>query len=259
MDFLSILKSNKESEEEINLEESLSFLEDVLKEEDPEFVNQLNEIKIQEQDANLQSESVYNKIIDIENQKNKKLEKLKNLLKYLFLPFNFKKHPKKAIGFWLLVGLVFAGKYFLIQKILYSGQHSLFINSYADFGIEVYDYDIFDETEYYFENPQFAKNFMSLTKLVTNIKPTEESSDNPMLSADIVFESLSSEPIVEIKDREAEFRDLVLRLIENFNYDELVEADGKSKLASTILEAVNAQLSKGQIRKVFYNQFIVKN
>ena len=49
--------------------------------------------------------------------KNKKLEKLKNLLKYLFLPFNFKKHPKKAIGFWLLVGLVFAGKYFLIQKI----------------------------------------------------------------------------------------------------------------------------------------------
>ena len=45
MDFLSILKSNKESEEEINLEESLSFLEDVLKEEDPEFVNQLNEIK----------------------------------------------------------------------------------------------------------------------------------------------------------------------------------------------------------------------
>ena len=79
-----------------------------------------------------------------------------------------------------------------------------------------------------------------------------------MISFEIVIHGVSNDPIVEIKDREAEFRDLILRVTEEFTYDDLETATGKQELSDAIMAKINANLTDGQIRKVYYKNFVIK-
>ena len=79
-----------------------------------------------------------------------------------------------------------------------------------------------------------------------------------MLAIEITAEGLSADAIIEIKDREAEFKDMLLRLTEEKNYDELVEAQGKLALCEQYRDLLNAYLTRGQVRKILLKSFVIK-
>jgi len=261
------IKANKEKaqQEEQQLAESLNFLENVLKEEDPDFVNSLVDVKKDEKIAAIKEDptkkELQKKVSILESAVELNLKQnsfIHNFAQYLKQPFLIKQNPKKVIAFWLLVGVVITLATYLVKSHFWHSKEQLFVHSYEEWGVKAESYDPTVDVDSYFDNPNFSKNIMTLSKLTTNILPTDNSSENPMVSYEVVIESLSNEAIIEIKDREAEFRDMVLRTVEEFNYDELVEADGKQKLGEMTTERINAALTKSQIRRVFYNNFIVK-
>jgi len=188
----------------------------------------------------------------------KKLTWTHHLLEYLKQPFLIKKNPKKIIFFWFIMTIISSGTFVFVKTQFWNARDKLFIHSFEDWGIVSENYDVLTESDSYFDNPNFTKNIMTLSKLTTNILPSDNSSENPMIAYEVVIESLSSDAIVEIKDREAEFRDLVLRTVEEFNYDELTAPDGKQKLSEMTIERINSILTKSQIRRVYYSHFLLK-
>lgn len=262
--------NNQEKEQEFS--DSLKFLEEVLQEEDPTFVQELSSLKNSHELTDA-SEAVVLETMNAVKKKNeeesfldrvieKKVSKKKwtyQVYTVLKQPFLFKTHPKKALGFWIVFIGIGVGYKLAFKAHYWTHESTLFLTSYAALGVPVEDYDMINEVESFFENSHFVKNVMSFSRLVVNIKPSEESGPNPMVAFDVVIEALSSDAIVEVKDREAEFKDLILREAEEFTYDQLGETEGKTQLAKILLSKINANLTKSQIRKVYYNNFILKN
>ena len=87
---------------------------------------------------------------------------------------------------------------------------------------------------------------------------SENSGDNPMLAIEVTVEGLSTDAIIEIKDREAEFKDMLSRLTEEKTYDDLVAAEGKRVLTEQYRDLMNANLTRGQVRRVLLKTFIIK-
>jgi flagellar basal body-associated protein FliL len=234
-----------ESDESILLD-----VDALLAEEDPEFLKSIGNIKIDA--SKVVSEDSVDASADIQRTINE------NALVYLKRPFEFKSNPKVVAGFWTivivaLVALVFAWKN---KDILFSQQ--LFITSLETLGSPVQSYNPNSETEDFYDNTRFAKNLISMSPLHVNIKPSENSTDNPMLAFEVTVEGLSADAIVEIKDRQAEFKDLLARLTETKTYDELVVADGKRQLCDQFRDLLNANLTRGQVRRVLLKTFIIK-
>ena len=251
-----------DSDNEAELADNLRFLEDVLNEEDPDFMKSIGDIAIE-------NEAVDESLVETSSAV-KKPHAFVKFFTALFAraqspfwsaavkPLLVHKYPKQAITFWLLlVGLVFGGIK-LYKAHFWSAPSQLFLTSYADLGLNVQDYDMFEAVEPYYDNVRFSKNIMSLIKMTANLRPSDNSSNNPMISFEIVIQGVSNEPIVEIKDREAEFRDLILRVTEEFTYDDLDTGNGKQALAESILSKINANLTDGQVRKVYYKNIVIK-
>lgn len=252
-----------EAEDEQKSAESLQFLEEILQEEDPEFMKSVGDISIENSavDQSLPETSTAQAATGLKKIYgsffNAKLME-SPFWGVILKPLMVHKYPKQAIGFWL----VFAGLGFGIFKLykahFWHGQTKLFLTSYADLGVQAQDYDMLEQVEPYYDNVRFSKNVMSLVKMTANLRPSDNSSNNPMISFEIVIQGVSNDPIVEIKDREAEFRDLILRVTEEFTYDSLDTANGKQELSDAILAKINANLTDGQIRKVYYKNFVIK-
>lgn len=216
---------------------------------DPEFLDQIKDIKISSTNVEL---SVMNQAFQVLAQSE---ITFKDKIKELFV---FSKNPKRFLSFWGSVlgvlGLLFftwgLKKNFLDQK--------LFMTSFADWGGTVRDYNPLNETETFYDNPKFSKNIMTLSKMFINVKPSESSGPNPMLAIELNVEGLSADAIIELKDREAEFKDLLLRSSEEKTYDELVTSKGKQDLCDQFRQLINSRLTRGQVRKVLLNSFIIK-
>jgi flagellar basal body-associated protein FliL len=134
----------------------------------------------------------------------------------------------------------------------------LFITSFDKIGTVSADYNPNTDTESFYDNQRFAKNLITMSRLFVNIKASENSGNNPMLIIEVTVEGLSTDAIVEIKDRQAEFKDLLARHSEEKNYDELVEAVGKRALTDQFRDLLNANLTRGQVRRVLIKSFIIK-
>jgi flagellar basal body-associated protein FliL len=240
--------------------DNLRFLEDVLSEEDPEFMQSVGKMEIDNTavDESVAKESALR--TSAANAKNfyASLFNSKIMQSSLFKTVMIHKYPKQAITFWLVVGGVGYGANRLYRAHFWKESTPLFLTSYADLSLAPQDYDMLEDVEPYYDNVRFSKNIMSLVKMTANIRPSANSTSNPMISLEIVIQGVSNEPIVEIKDREAEFRDLILRVIEDFNYDDLETSAGKQQLSEAILAKINSNLTDGQIRKVFYKNFVIK-
>lgn len=251
-----------DSDDEAEIAEGLEFLENILNEEDPDFMKSVGELKID-------NEAVDESLVETSSavkRPNAIVRFFTNLFAKAQSPFwsavvkplLVHKYPKQAITFWLLLGGLVYGGVKLYKAHFWTAPSQLFLTSYADLGLDIQDYDMFEKVEPYYDNVRFSKNIMSLVKMTANVRPSEGSSNNPMISFEIVIQGVSNEPIVEIKDREAEFRDLILRVTEDFTYDDLDSSTGKQALAESILGKINANLTDGQIRKVYYKNFVIK-
>lgn len=237
--------------------DNLKFLEDVLAEEDPEFAETLKVIKQQSKQLGIKRsllDQTKDFISDLKEQ-----PKFLDFIKFIKKDLKTKIFNLKMIFFIIVSVSLFFGLYKISKLDFWFKDDQLFINSYADLGsLEIKDFDPKVSFDYFLENPIFSKNSVSLKKMIANIRASENSTDNPMIVLEMGIESLSAEVVIEIKDREAEFKDLVLRVIEEFDYDELESALGKEKLSIAVLTEVNKSLTTGKARKVLFKNFIIK-
>lgn len=233
-----------------NEEELLSDVDAILSEEDPEFLETIGKISVNS--AGL-DEGIIGQALGLEEKKTSKI------LKSLSYPFDFKSNLKAVLAFWISVLIIAAGVYYTWN---FSGgllDRNLFMNSFAELGSEVHTYDVGNEVEAFYDNPRFAKNLVTMSSLHVNLRPSENSSSNPMLVFEITIEGVSSDAIVEIKDREAEFKDMLLRLTEEKTYDDLASPEGKQFMCDQFRDALNSVLTSGQVRRVMLKNFVIKS
>lgn len=157
-----------------------------------------------------------------------------------------------------VLGAAFYGIYYAFSGHLLPGQSELFIANFADEGAEVFEYDPSEKQELFYDNVRSAPNLLLLTKMVVNIRRSENSGENPMLAVEFFAEGMSPESILEIKAREAFFRDRMQRRIEEYSFDVLDTPPGKQALTADLLQDLNRNLSQGQLKGLRIKTIVLK-
>jgi flagellar basal body-associated protein FliL len=101
------------------------------------------------------------------------------------------------------------------------------------------------------------EHIVLLERLIVNLKNPGDGT-NPMALLDLYVEAGSQDAAVEIKARDAEVRDMVLRTMEQLSYDELVTETGKNKLKVFLRKNLNEMITKGRVRRLFFKSIVVK-
>lgn len=224
----------------------LADIDALLAAEDPEFLEQLKKIKI---DPATESAALDGSL-SIDSRASH------SFIHFFKQTLDFQTNLKAVAIFWgtfLLAISIIAFVWF--NKLGFMNQN-LFINSFEKMGGPVADFNPNNETEAFYDNPRFARNLVTLPSIYVNIKASENSGDNPMMVFEVTIEGLSSDAIIEIKDRQVEFKDLISRLSEDKTYDNVISSDGKRQLAQQIQDLLNANLTRGQVRRVMFKNFI---
>lgn len=237
---------------DVSLDDALAEMDELIANEDPEFAKSLGQISIDNSLVQPVPGSVG------QDAMAKVIKPKVSLITRLKVLVDYKSNPKKVIGFWsgLLIVATLAG-FSVITKI-WIKPSKLFITSLGDLGGEVIAYDLEKDTESFFENPKLSRNLVSISRMVANIKSGTNSTVNPMVALELTVEGMNTEVVIEIKDREAEFKDKILRVVEGQNYDVLDIESGKLDLAKKIRDEMNANLTRGQVRRVLYKSFVIK-
>jgi flagellar basal body-associated protein FliL len=176
------------------------------------------------------------------------------LRQFGFKPMRFK---LMVFGFIGICGLAAVGITYLAMKGL-PEEENLFIQSLAEISQNSWEYDPKAEQEPLYDSVRAAQNIFEVPRLVVNLRPSINSGRNPMAAGALYVEGNSPDVVLELKDRETEFRDVFMRTIEEFSYDELDTMQGKQKLLERLAREANRLATKGRIRKVFFKTFIMK-
>ena len=110
----------------------------------------------------------------------------------------------------------------------------------------------------FYDSPRVSQNVMVLKRMFTNIKASSLSGPSPMVAIEFFIEGYAPEVVIEVKDREAEILHLFQRVIEGFTYDELDSPEGKKRLQDRLRAVGNRILTQGNIKRVFFKNFIIK-
>lgn len=243
-------------EGEVKDEDILGDIDAFLSDEDPDFVKGLSDVKIDNASIRF---SVLDQAMDMDEADipapHIPFFSVENFIQMIDVRAN----ARKVMLFWFSIFVIICAVYFSFQTNMWDRKSSLFLTSFSQWQASVRSYNPLSDTQFFFDNPRLSKNIVELKKMYVNLKPSENSSDNPMLAFSITVEGLSKEVVVELKDRESEFVDRASRLTEEFTYDELSTTEGKQKLSEKIIDIFNANLTSGQVRKVMYATFILKN
>gem|GEM_PF-1157004 len=168
---------------------------------------------------------------------------------------------KKKIGFVVVLGvggIITLLTFRVLTKGILPKEEDLFIRSLEPWAQITYVYDPNEKRELFYESGNASRNLVLLNKLIANIRPTGNSSSNPMLAIELFLEGTSSEVMIEVKDREPQVRDEILRTMEASRYVDLLDIEGKQHLSEEIRKAANHILTTGKIKKVFFRTFIMK-
>jgi flagellar basal body-associated protein FliL len=101
------------------------------------------------------------------------------------------------------------------------------------------------------------EHIVLLERLIVNLRNPGDGT-NPMALLDLYVEAGSKDAAVEIKARDAEVRDMVLRTMEQMTYDELVTESGKNKLKVFLRKNLNETITQGRIRRLFFKSIVIK-
>lgn len=159
---------------------------------------------------------------------------------------------------FIFVGALLAAGYYVLQGKLIPKDKDLFIANFADLGAEITVYDPVDRQELFYDNVRSTPNLFLIPKMVLNIKASPNSGENPMLAVEFFAEGMSPEVILELKDREPYFRDMMQRRMEDYTFDFLESRPGKQDLSATLLKDLNRSLTQGQLRALRIKTIILK-
>jgi flagellar basal body-associated protein FliL len=175
---------------------------------------------------------------------------------------NFKKLSWKLklafVGIFVLILLTPALIYLSVTNRLVPSEPELFLNSIESVAGEKSEYDAAEGMEGFYDNLRASQNMILIQKMVLNIKTSKSSGPNPMVAMEFFVEGVNSDVVVEIKDREVMMRDLMMRTIEDFDFDTLESGDGKKELVARLQKELNAVLTTGRIKNIRIKTFIVK-
>jgi flagellar basal body-associated protein FliL len=163
-----------------------------------------------------------------------------------------------AIGLLLLSGATAAFIYRSYTHGVLPEDKELIMASLEEWSAHSYKYDADSEMDSFYDSPRTIQNIMSLPKMIVNIRPSASSGANPMAAMEFFLEGLSPEANIEVKDRESEIRDLFQRTMEEMSFDELDSGEGKQLLTERLRQSLNNVLSKGQIRRVYIKEAVIK-
>lgn len=168
--------------------------------------------------------------------------------------------PKKAayvlflaatgVGIWA-IRKAFKGE-------LLPAKQELFLRNLEELSDKKYFYERNKDLESFYDSPRVMQNIMIMDPMVVNLRRTARGGEVPMAAFEFFVEGLSSEVLVEIKDREGEMRDLFQRQIEEFSFEQLDSAEGKKLLLERLKKQVNAVLTAGRIRRIFIKNVVLK-
>lgn len=158
----------------------------------------------------------------------------------------------------VFVGAILYGVKWTFSGRLLPGEKALFIANFAEEGAEVFEFDSSEKQELFYDNIRSTPNLLHLPKMVVNLRPGGDSGSNPMLAVDFFAEGQSPEPILEIKEREGFFRDLMQRKMEEYSFDTLDSPTGKQALAQDLLADLNRNLRQGRLRALRIKTIVLK-
>jgi flagellar basal body-associated protein FliL len=158
-----------------------------------------------------------------------------------------------ALGIVTVTYFVMISKYSLIQK-----DEPLFLTSFEGVAEQKFEFDPKTDEPFY-ENLRIGSHMLHFPKMVVNIKKSANSGDNPMVAVEFYIEGFSQEVVIELKDREPEFRDDIQRNLEDFSFDQLDSPAGKQLLQETLRLNLNRKLSTGRVKRVLIKTFVIKD
>ena len=157
----------------------------------------------------------------------------------------------------LFVGAVFLF-YFALKGKVWPAETELFLTSLDSHASVVYQVKEEEGFENFYDNIRATPNLLLIQKLVVNIKPSANSGKNPMMACELFLDALSPDVIIEVKDRETFFRDLIQRASEEFDFDTLSSTGGKKEYLKTIMKDINRQLTTGELRNIRIKTIVIK-
>ncbi len=157
-----------------------------------------------------------------------------------------------SIGFLFLVKFILSGREFLQP----AEQHFV-LNLMGEAG-EVIHFKPDEDMEPFFDSSRVQKSVILISRIVVNLRATPKSGPSPMLAIELFLESLSEDAILEVKDREAEFKDLIERKLEEMSYSVLDSQEGKYLMLERVREEVNRSLTSGRIRQARIKTIVLK-
>lgn len=151
----------------------------------------------------------------------------------------------------LLIRLAWSGD-------LLPGEKPLFETDLAAEATQVYEVGPEEGFENYYDNVRSAPNMLLLPKLVVNVRASENSGANPMAAIELFVEGLNPDVVIEVKDREVFFRDLIQRATEEFSFDTLATPEGKASYLQSVLKEMNRHLTRGELRNARIKTIVLK-
>lgn len=166
----------------------------------------------------------------------------------------------KAIFVVLVLGIGFTGGfvYLSLTKGVIHTPSSPYLGSLEEVASEIYEYDPETENEAFYDNLRASDNLLLMPRILVNLKRTPKSGNNPMLALEIFVEGVVPEVIVEVKDREAAFRDLIQREVEDWTFELLDTPQGKKDLLEKLKKEINGALTTGSVRRVLIKTIVLK-
>jgi flagellar basal body-associated protein FliL len=168
---------------------------------------------------------------------------------------------KLKLSFLGILILLSGTGYFIFRSFKYGIIHKdseLFIPHFERVADSVYQYDPAVDVEPFYDNLRASKHLLLMPKMVVNLTKVGDSATAPMGAFEFFVEGMSSEVIIEIKDREVEMRDLMQRVVEQFTFEKLDTAEGKKEVCDRLKKEVNVRLSTGKLKKVWIKTVILK-
>lgn len=270
-------------------EAELQAIDDLLKEQNPDFENEL---------ADLKNEKIDGVVLEFETEDRK--QKIKEKFKIWYFKtvavikiwlINFYYFTKKSslskskqLSTWLLKKSKAGISIFRILSLKQKLQLSLIliVISFFPFGIhllikyvqqasnrgvvtdltsladQVYTLDKDSSFEAFYNSTRTPPNIFLIKRFVANLTPSEGLNHLPMMAAELLIESLNPQPLAEIKSRESFFRDQIRAFSERWTFEELSSKQGKDQYLYKLKEELQKHIRQGQLSKIYFKAIIVK-
>lgn len=146
----------------------------------------------------------------------------------------------------------------LIKNHLLYKDNFHFYGSMEELSNYSFSYNLKDKQEPFFNSPRVKIYSLQLKPIVVNLKRNPKKKENPMGFFEFIFEGNTGEVVVELKERESEFIDVISRVIETQTYESLDTLEGKVELKDLVRRELNKKLNSGVIKKAELRNIFVK-